>query len=370
MLRLPTGRREGRPVIAIDSIYDAAFDRGLFPALIERLCSEFGAFAGYLAWTDLDRGGGFHAQYGNDPVWLQRYVERYAAVDVMRPHLQAYGEGQCETAWALLQTAAIRESVFYREFLSPQGIVDNLVVNLVKRPDVGVFAHVALLRRAPAGPFSETDRAALRVLVPHLRRAVLIQSRLLSEGHRAAASRVPVGEGSSNALLLLDADGLVVDVDVQLRDFAGLHIGERMEEGPLKSAIARSIATGSPEAIDLTRGDDQRRVLLETRLLPRHPLADLSAGTADIRAVHIVWLDRPVTIAFDAFAALYRLTPTERRVMQDAVENGDLLGIGRRLGMATATARSHLHRIYEKTGSESFAQLASLAHRYRRLLNG
>jgi DNA-binding CsgD family transcriptional regulator len=54
-------------------------------------------------------------------------------------------------------------------------------------------------------------------------------------------------------------------------------------------------------------------------------------------------------------------------VLRDAIEHGDLAGIGDRLGMARATARTHLHRIYDKTQTRSFAGLSNLAHRFGRL---
>jgi DNA-binding CsgD family transcriptional regulator len=66
-------------------------------------------------------------------------------------------------------------------------------------------------------------------------------------------------------------------------------------------------------------------------------------------------------------AELYRLTQTELRVLRDAIENSDLAGIGQRLGMASATTRTHLHRIYDKTDTRSFAGLSNLAHRFGRL---
>lgn len=354
------------PMVAIQDIYDAAFDRQRMSELIERLCVDFGAGAGFIAWTDLDRDAGFHAQYGNDPIWLQRYVETYAAVDVMRPHLQAADEGQCVSAWALLQTPAIRESVFYREYLAPQGVVDNLAVNLVKRPDHGLMAHLALLRHAPAAPFSDADRQGLAALVPHLRRAILIQSRLVGAGDRAAASRA-LARGGATALMLLDGEGRVIEADDALRTLANLRVGERLDDGSLGGAVASALRTGEPQAIELRRDGESRTLLIEGRRLDDRSLADLAADTIAAHAVHVTFVDRPPRIAFDAFATLYRLTPTERRVLEDAIGNGDLTGIGQRQGMATATARTHLHRIYDKTGTGSFARLASLAHRFRRI---
>ena len=74
-------------MFAIEEIYDAAFDRGRFPALIERLCRAFGAQSGFIGWSD-ERDAGFQAQFGGDPIWLQRYVETYA-----------YADGRLDVRW-------------------------------------------------------------------------------------------------------------------------------------------------------------------------------------------------------------------------------------------------------------------------------
>ena len=85
-------------MVAIGDIYDAAFDRARFPALVEALVRTFGAQSGFFAWSDVDSGEGFQAEFGNDPVWLRRYAETYAPHDVMRPLLHALPEGVCEGA--------------------------------------------------------------------------------------------------------------------------------------------------------------------------------------------------------------------------------------------------------------------------------
>ncbi|MFD2136496.1 hypothetical protein ACFSLT_17670 [Novosphingobium resinovorum] len=184
----------------IGEIYDAAFDRTRFPGLIERLGVAMGAQAGFIGWSDPDRQVGFQFQYGNDPVWLNRYVETYAAQDVLLPHLHAIPEGECQSAWDLLQMPEVRDSAFYREYLAPQGIVDNLAVNLIKRP--GIVASLALLRRMPSERYTRAECAKLAVLVPHLRRAIYIQSHLVRAQEHAAADRAFAGSAGSSVMLL------------------------------------------------------------------------------------------------------------------------------------------------------------------------
>jgi DNA-binding CsgD family transcriptional regulator len=354
-------------MVALDDIYDAAFDRDRFPALIERLVRVFGARAGFIGWSDLERGVGFQAEFGNDPHWLRQYVETYAELDVMRPLLQSVPEGVCAPAHSLMQTKEVRESRFYREYLAPQGVIDNLAVNLIKRP--GIMAHLALVRMAPAEPFGRGDCERLALLVPHLRRAVYIQSHLVRAADHAAV--IHASTGAARQSMLLTADRTVAEIDPPLAARLRLHTGDRLGDGVVGTMVQRAMERGDAVAVETVDTDGlSLRLLCEVRALEPNRFGDIASGPAPTHAVYVTLLDQPRSIAFDAIAELYRLTPTELKVLRDAIEHGDLAGIGDRLGMARATARTHLHRIYDKTMTRSFAGLSNLTHRFGRLAPG
>ncbi|PZU11816.1 helix-turn-helix transcriptional regulator [Sphingomonas sp.] len=353
-------------MFAIEEIYDAAFDRARFPHLIQRLVEAMGAQAGFIGWSDLDRDAGFQCQFGNDPAALQSYIETYAPHDILRPYLHAVPEGVCAPAWELLQTPEVRGSIFYREYLAPQGIVDNLAVNLLKRP--GIVAHLALLRRAPAERFSGEECARLGQIVPHLRRAIYIQSHVIRAADHAAGEQAVAGIANS-ALLLMTADRVLLDADASLGRLLRLRIGEPIGDGIVGGAVARALEYREPVAIELPPGEEAEplRLLVEVRPLDTNRFGDLAGGPGAAFAVHVTRVDRPRLIAFPAIGDLYALTATELRVLRDAIETGDITEVGDRLGMARATARTHLHRIYEKTGTRGFAGLSNLAHRFGRI---
>lgn len=352
----------GAAVIDVDEIYDAAFDRGRFQALLRRIVADFDAQSGLLGWIDMARQARFQVEVGNDPAFLQSYAETYIQHDILQPTLAAAGEGVIMHVFDDLQRPEIRDSVFYREWLAPQRIVDNIAVNLIKRD--GMFAPMAIVRTGDAPPFGEAEIARLAALVPHLRRAVYVQSRLIHQANLVGGYQ-RITSGARNGLILLDEALRVLDVDATTRALTGLRVDQPLGLGAADRAAAAAIRDGRPHAVELPAGDGAERTLLfVAQALPRDPFGDVAGGPGVAHAVHVLRVDEAAAIAFPSMAALYSLTPTELKVMADAFAHADLTRLGDRLGMARATARTHLHRIYDKTRTEGFAGLCLLAHRF------
>ena len=348
----------------IEQIYDAAFDRQRFEALLRRIAAEIGGNAAFLGWHDFERNCGFDIQFGNDPAWLQRYVEHFAEHDVLRPILINVPEGVPTRAAQHFQLREIQDSYFYRGFIAPQQIVDNMAINLLKRP--GMIATLAILRMGELAVFDDADVARICELVPHLTRAVLIQSRLI-DGENTADGFRQSSNGARDHIVLLSKDATILEIDTQLSGILGLNVGNAIGRSIFGKAAMDAIATSEPVIAELTGTDGTiTRLLCEAQELERNRLGDLSTNQAATHAIHIGIVDRQRTIAYGAMAKSYRLTPTEARVLEAAVEQGDLILIGEKLGMARPTARTHLHRIYDKTGTSGFADLCRLAYRFVR----
>ena len=348
----------------IEQIYDAAFDRERFGKLLQTLADATGGQAAFLAWQDFERNCGFNVQFGNDPYYLQRYGEHYSEHDVQRPFLLDMEEGEPQCVAPFFDLPHVRQSIFYQEFIAPQNIVDNLAVNLIKRS--GMIATLAILRTGDVPCFDRRQEDLLRELVPHLTRAVLIQSRLI-DGDKAADGFRQSSAGARDHIMLLGDGAVIVEIDPQLSAIVRLSVGQIIDRTSFGKAIREAITTGAPTLAEIEHEDGSTsRLLCEAQLLTRDRLGDLSTNKAATHAIHIGLVDRPRLIAYDAIARAYELTPTEARVLEAAVEHGDLPAIGEKLGMARATARTHLHRIYSKTETKGFADLCRLGYRFVR----
>jgi DNA-binding CsgD family transcriptional regulator len=61
--------------------------------------------------------------------------------------------------------------------------------------------------------------------------------------------------------------------------------------------------------------------------------------------------------------ALFELTPAEARVARGIAAGETLIGVAEALGILSSTARTHLHRVFEKTGTKRQAELVKLTDR-------
>lgn len=351
-----------RAVFAVQKIYDAAFDERLFPELLSAIGAYFGAQAGFLAWSNSINQARFEAQFGNDPAYLQRYVETYWEHDMLRPELYAFPEGEPATVYARLQDPEVRASRFFREYLAPQGIVDNLAVNLIKRDNM--VATIALLRTGDAPPFEADDVTRMRELVPHLRRAVFLSSYRIRQANLVDAYRQSA-HGARDGLVLLDDAGRVLDLGPEIERMTGFVSPETATRSAFGKALAKAMRAPGPLLHEFDTADGtKKRLLLQSQAIDRNLFGDLVEGPGAAHAVSVTALDRRWGLAYESIASAHRLTAGEARVLKDVLTHGEMAGTPQRLGMARATSRSHLHRIYAKTGTKGFPDLCLLANRF------
>lgn len=88
----------------------------------------------------------------------------------------------------------------------------------------------------------------------------------------------------------------------------------------------------------------------------RHASASFAATAALF--VHKAALDTPSPP--EAIAKAYKLTPTELRVLLAIVEVGGVPEVAEALGVSPETVKTHLGRLYEKSGVRRQADLVKL----------
>jgi DNA-binding CsgD family transcriptional regulator len=233
---------------------------------------------------------------------------------------------------------------------------------------------LVVFRHERQGQVDDEMRRRMRLMVPHIRRAVLI-GRVMHLRTAEAATFADTLDGISAAMFLVDARGRIVHANVSghalLREGSLL----RVAGGKLAASDASAeqalhevfLAAGSGDAAVGSKGIDVPLVAREgeryvAHVLPLTSGARRRAGTcyAAVAAlfVHKAALEAPSPP--EAIAKTFKLTPSELRVLLGIVQVGSVPETAAALGMGKATVRTHLLRLYAKTGTGHQTELVKL----------
>jgi DNA-binding CsgD family transcriptional regulator len=358
----------------IGDIYDAALDPSLWPAVLRKARELVGGSAAALFSKDATRKS-LNVHYddgGLDPHYQRLYFDTYAKLDPTTTGHVFAQIGEPVSTVDLLPYEEFLETRFYKEWGHPQGLVDFICAALDKSATraamFGIFRH----RRD--GLVDDEARRRMRLIVPHIRRALLI-GRTIDLKTAEAATLADTLDGLCAGLFLVDATGRIVHANV--KGHAILH-----ERAVLRVLHGRLVATeaeaaraledtfaicGGGDAAVGTKGiavplrarDGEHyvaHVLPLTSGLRRRAGASYAAVAALF--VHRAALEAPCPP--EAIARLYNLTPSELRVLLAIVQVGGVPETAEALGVAEATVKTHLHRLFCKTGATRQADLVKL----------
>ena len=260
---------------------------------------------------------------------------------------------------------------YAQSFAVPQGIVDSVATILAR--DRTMYAVVEFSLHKSRGPVEEGDLETLRLLAPHYRKAITI-SRLLENAMTRAQTFAAALDASSTGIVLVDEDLGIVHANAKahamlaigdpIREHSGaLSLRQEIVAGSLEAAVASAIHDESNGRLGIgipSRWLNDTPAILHVLPLARREPA-LGIGPAAVAAVFVAEGATPVRLPGDAMALLYSLTPAETRVFELVVEGVPLSEIAQQLGSATTTVRTHLQRIFDKTGCHRQAELVGLA---------
>jgi DNA-binding CsgD family transcriptional regulator/PAS domain-containing protein len=359
----------------VAAIYDAALDSTRWSGVLERMTAFVGGkAAGLLARDPTRRSVRLLGQCGVDARYLQLYAETYAELGP----LARWRPGAVEQIVAmpeLVTNEDFRGGRFYREWMRPQGWADIAVAVLESSADRRAFLAVA--RDEASGMVDDAMRRRLTMLVPHLRRAVQIAQAL--EFKRAeAATLAGVLDGLSAGLFLVDGSGRIVHANAAgtrmltqncvMRAVGGqLACRDSRLTGTLRETIAAvadrdGAAARSATAMPLSTADGERHVV---HVLPLKSSARLRSGHADaVAAVFVRKVTLDGTSQSEVIGQTYKLTPAELRVLSGIVEIGGVPEVAAALGVSDATVKTHLGRLFGKTGTARQADLVKLVAGY------
>jgi DNA-binding CsgD family transcriptional regulator len=357
----------------IGGIYDAALDPELWPNVLEQGCRFVrGAASNLYSEDSAARTGNIHYTWGVDRHYGRLYYDTYIKYNPFTTAQLFFDVGEIVTLGDLVSHEEFRESRFYKEWAQPQGWIDAASALLEKSGTS--YAAFSVIRHERDGVIDEAARRRMSLLVPHVRRAVLIGK--VIELHKAEASTLAdTLDGLSAGMFLVDRAGRIVHTNasgqrmVAEAKFVRAAGGRLIAVDPCAHQTLQDIYTAAEcgdEAVGLkgisvplkARTDDEH----VAHVLPLTAGMRRKAGTSysAVAAVFVRKVALDVPSPLETVARRHRLTPSELRVLLAIVEVGGAPEVAQALGVSETTVKTHLRHIFEKTNTSRQAELVKL----------
>lgn len=356
----------------IGAIYDCALDPQHWPATCRKIADLSESTAGGICVHDL-------RQVQNDQLFVFGYQPEF---------LEKLGSQYAESPMAVADVVAnigdvsalsterrhFPESRFFREVMEPFGLVDIIWFPALRT--AGRMASLHASRSETAPYYQPLDVSLFKLLAPHVCRALAISDVL---DIRALRSE----------MLERTLDGLVAGVFLTARDGHVVYMNPAAERQiktghsirlvnnrihPTDPSARAALSKAIEEAVhnDADRKMSEHSVAIPNgvgggyvaTLLPiergqrRGILAPFAASVA-------VFTQDPVQASLmpgEAFARLHGLTGGELRVLLALSQGLGGMEAADMLGISEPTVRTHLQRMYSKTGTSKQANLLRLLH--------
>jgi DNA-binding CsgD family transcriptional regulator/PAS domain-containing protein len=357
----------------IGDIYDAALDPSLWIGVLAKCAQFVGGPAAVLFSRDTTRKSCNAAYYcGIDPHYKRLITDRYIRADPVMMGQVFARIGEPVAITDITPRDELLQAHNYQEWGRPQGLGDALGVALDKSATSAALLMV--FRHERDGQVDGEMRLRMRLIFPHIRRSLLV-GRVVHLRTAEAATFADTFDGISAGMFLVDARGRIVHANASGQALLDQGFLLRTTGGKLTAGDARAeqalhevfLAASSGDAAVGTKGIDVPLIACEgeryvAHVLPLTSGARRRAGTsyAAVAAlfVHKTALGAPS--APQAIAETYKLTPGELRVLLGIVQAGSVPETAAALGIGNATVRTHLLKLYAKTGTRHQSELVKL----------
>jgi DNA-binding CsgD family transcriptional regulator len=352
----------------IGLIYDCAIEPARWPVALDAIRREIGGANASLDLIGIPDGASLLNVNVNIPASYAAAIPRYTldAIDM-------WGGTERLNATPLDIPSSLRRMNpgFDRipcakiiEWSRPQGLDDILAVWLAR--DAEAYGVVGFGRFAADGPYGDRELDVVQLLVPHLQRAATI-NRLQDLAALQRASFESLFDTLSVPILIVHGDMRLVHANssahVLLDRRAVLDLNRDL-------LVARHLGTHRALAAAVYQATTDSSALGRKGFGIPLPQDDGSLG-----ALHVLPLGRdgrtaaifvapamyPFIAAPDVIKSLFGLTPSEARIFAHIAAGRTIAGAADALGVEESTVRSHLKRVYDKTGVRRQAELVQMA---------
>lgn len=367
---------ESRLTALISAIYDAAVDFDRWPDVLCAISTVCASHTTVLTRQGDSPGESWNLAPQCDRAYHESYGLYYHSVNPLWQRAASAPAGSVLTDTMMMSKNELVRTEFYNDFLAPQRL--GSMLSTVTAVEDGRQTIIAAHRQ----PEFESGHVRLfQLLAPHLQRAVQLNVKLAKLELRHEASAEVLNRLERGVLLVDGSAGLVFANREAERLFAGGG-GLRLTDGilctgseadatlhALIAGCARGGAeTGAGGSLTLSRGPG--RAPLSLLVAPLRSDANPFAMRRPVAILFISDPDRAVLSPAAWIRQQFGLTAAEAAFATEIIAGAGIQAAADRLQISRSTGRTHLARIFEKTGTHRQAELVRLMLQYNHAANG
>jgi DNA-binding CsgD family transcriptional regulator len=362
---------EGHVLDLVAMIYAAAADPVLWPVFLEHFAEAVsGSTTSLFVYNAGTRIGSVMASGRFDPADMHKYTEHYVVIDCWDMHGRKL---------------IVPGAVFLGQQLCPDGVLkpsESCVGSLhpmntfhefcgIISVDASAATVITSLRPEERGPFDDSDMLLLTTLMPHLQRAIALQLRIATL-ETAAASAMDVLDTLPYGIVLISADVKVLLVNRFAKAIIDQNDGLTVVRQNLRTlrtadtrrlqkliceSVATSLGRGLRAGGTMNISRPSRRCSFNVLVTPVHlrpisPSAQQPAAAAFISDPECHF-ETPV----QTLGHLFALSHAEARLAAVLIKGSSLREASEELSVSLSTVRTHLKKLFEKTGTNRQATL-------------
>ena len=360
----------------IGMIYDCAIDPDRWPPTLAAICQSIGCGSGFILLVDLDKSHHkFAYSWGLSPDWQERY---FAYSDTLTGFYslafsrQYQPDGEPLIMSRFIDLTGLNGKRIYEDLRRTLNITD--VMQTVVLREARRIAILTAGRHQNDGTLMDQDAVTMRLLAPHVRRAVKIIDML--DLRRIEADTLGATLDTFIAgIVIVGEQGRILHAN----DAARRMLSARQPIAAIDGILSARNAVANEElsaAIRLAR-DNEAQIGSSGLGVPLHcdepsvaHVLPLAYGNVRTRlmpqataAVFITRAERDLSADIRALARNFYLTAAEIRLLERLTRNATLADPARTLRILQETARTHLAHIFSKTGVSRQADLLTLMDR-------
>jgi DNA-binding CsgD family transcriptional regulator/PAS domain-containing protein len=363
--------------VVVEKIYDAAADASRWTDALKHIMALVGASGSGLHFGDSsapDQNPSNMNSLGFSDFFNSK-MGAYAPIWALQSGLPFWNVGDVHHLPNILPRKEFVNGRFYKDVIEPDGQLDY--IGMVALKEGTRYAPFTLATKVEDGPFSKRSVELVRLLSPHICRSAKISLALeLKSLHANMLETTLHTLGAGVFLVTRDGKVLFMNsaAEQQVKRNNGLNIiNNRLIP---KDVAAARIFSSSFSHVEVSSDQIAHAVAsialpddeggFVASLLPLEQGYRQSLTTGPSPAAFAVFVQDPAIappIPGEGFARLYGLTQAELRIILSMAP-----GLGPRdaadiLGLSLATVKTHLQKIFAKTGTKRQADLMQLLMR-------